>query len=165
MPFAVTDVALPNDDVAPVLVIGIDNPSRGDDALGPLLLERVQAQRMPDVECLGDFQLQVEFALDLIGRERVVFVDATVRGDDPFTFEPVAPAHDASATTHALSPAAVLDTYVKLTGLPPPVAHVLAIRGYGFELGAPLSAAASTNLELAVAALRPRLLAARPAAS
>jgi hydrogenase maturation protease len=139
--------------VAPVLVIGAGNPSRGDDALGPSLLDRIAALDLPGVECITDFQLQVEHALDLIGRERVVFVDATVEGDAPFTLAPLAPARDASATTHALSPAAVLDTYVGVTRLPLPDVCLLAIRGYDFELGEPLSARAEANLDAAFAAL------------
>ena len=53
---------------APRLVIGIGNPSRGDDAIGPLAVERLEALALPGVELLTDFQLQVEHALDLIGR-------------------------------------------------------------------------------------------------
>jgi hydrogenase maturation protease len=140
-------------DVAPSLVIGIGNPSRGDDALGPRLVERLEAQALPSVECVTDFQLQVEYALDLVGRERVVFVDATASGDAPFTLTPLAPSRDASFTTHALSPAAVLDTYVALTGLPLPDVRVLAIRGYRFGLGEPLSDEAAANLDVAWAAV------------
>lgn len=143
--------------VAPRLVLGVGNPSRGDDALGPLLLDRLEAQGLRGVECLTDFQLQVEHALDLVGRESVIFVDATVEGEGPFAFQAVEPRRDASATTHALSPAAVLDTYAHVTGLPLPSAHVLAIRGYVFELGAPLSERASANLDAASAWLAQRL--------
>ncbi len=143
--------------VAPFLVIGIGNPSRGDDALGPLLVERIEAMELPGVECLTDFQLQVEYALDLVGREEVVFVDATVAGDAPFTFAPAVPVRDASATTHALTPAAVLETYVRVTGLPLPATHVFAIRGYAFELGEGLSSGAVANLEAAARLLGQRL--------
>ena len=141
---------------APILVIGIGNPSRGDDALGPLALERLAALELPDVELLADFQLQVEHALDLEGRREVIFIDASVAAAAPFEFGPVAPAADASATTHALSPAAVLDTYRRVIGVPPP-ARVLAIRGQAFELGDPLSARAAKHLDLAVAMLAQRL--------
>lgn len=139
--------------VAPFLVIGIGNPSRGDDALGPLLVERIEAMELPGVECLTDFQLQVEHALDLVGREQVVFVDATVAGEARCSLAPVAPARDASATTHALTPAALLDAYVRVTGLALPATHVLAIRGYAFELGEDLSASARANLEAAARVL------------
>ena len=139
--------------VAPFLVIGIGNPSRGDDALGPLLVERIEAMELPGVECLTDFQLRVEHALDLVGREQVVFVDATVAGEARCSLAPVAPARDASATTHALTPAALLDAYVRVTGLALPATHVLAIRGYAFELGEDLSASARANLEAAARVL------------
>jgi len=143
--------------VAPWLVIGVGNPSRGDDALGPLLIERLQARALPGVECLTDFQLQVEYALDLIGREEVVFVDGTVCGDAAFTFEAASPERDASATTHALTPAAVLDAYVRVTDEALPAVHVLAIRGYEFELGDGLTERAAVNLELAEVMLASRL--------
>lgn len=150
--------------VAPVLVIGVGNPSRGDDALGPLLVDRIDALELPGVACLTDFQLQVEHALDLVGRERVVFVDATVEGDLPFVLSALAPCRDASATTHALSPAAVLHTYVAITDSAPPASHLLAIRGHRFDLGTELSDDAGRNLDAAFAALVPLLAGATRAA-
>jgi hypothetical protein len=56
-----------------------------------------------------------------------------------------------------MSPAAVLATYVAVHGSDPPPAQVLAIRGEAFELGAPLSAAASANLDAAVRSFVERL--------
>jgi len=142
--------------LARTLVIGIGNPSRGDDAIGPLAMERLAALGLTDVELLTDFQLQVDYALDIAGRSDVVFIDASVDADAPFEFAPVAPAADASVTTHALSPAAVLETLRRLGGEVPP-AHVLAVRGYAFELGAPLSTQAAQNLDAAIAMLAARL--------
>jgi hydrogenase maturation protease len=133
---------------ASILIIGIGNPSRGDDALGPMLIDRLEALHLADVELLTDFQLQVEFALDLQGRQRVIFVDASFDAAPPFTFAPVVAAEDASFTSHALSPSAVLHAYQKLIGTPPP-AYVLAIRGEAFELGEGLSAQAAANLDVA----------------
>jgi hydrogenase maturation protease len=137
----------------PILVIGIGNPSRGDDSIGPLAIERLEALGLPGVDLLTDFQLQVEHALDLVGRSEVVFVDATVAGEGPFSIEPVTPAADQSATTHALAPAAVLHVYRQCTAAPLPAARVLAVRGFEFELGAPLSEAAAANLDGALEAL------------
>lgn len=139
--------------VAPLLVIGIGNPSRGDDAIGPLAIERLEAMDLPGVELLTDFQLQVEHALDLLGRREVIFVDATVAGDGAFSFDPITPEADQGATTHALAPAAVLDVYRRYTDAPLPAARVLAVRGVEFELGAPLSEAAARNLDAAFEAL------------
>ena len=141
---------------APILIIGIGNPSRGDDALGPLLIERLEALALPDVELLTDFQLQVEFSLDLQARQKVIFVDASLNAAAPFTFSPVLAAEDTSYSSHALSPGAVLHAYQKLFGEPPP-SYVLAIRGEAFELGEGLSEAAEKHLEAALGWLRERV--------
>ena len=143
--------------VAPVLVLAIGNPSRGDDALGPLAAQRLGELALPGVEVLTDFQLQVEHALDLLGRSLVVFIDAAASGNAPFELRPLEAAADARHTSHSLSPAAVLDTYRRLTGNEPPPALLLAVRGHDFELGAPLSCGASSNLRAALAALTPSL--------
>ena len=134
----------------PVLIIGIGNPSRGDDALGPRLIERLEALDLPDVELLTDFQLQVEYAYDMQGREAVIFADASVSGIDPYAFTRTEPEADTSYSSHALSPAAVLHTYRQLYGEPPP-AWTLAIRGHEFDLGTDLSPLAAGNLEQALA--------------
>jgi hydrogenase maturation protease len=146
----------PAAEVAPVLVLAIGNPSRGDDALGPLAAQRLAELQLPGVEVLTDFQLQVEHALDLLGRRLVVFVDAAAEGP-PFDLRPLAPAADLGCLTHRLSPAAVLDVYRRLTGVPPPPARLLAIRGVDFALGAALSVAAADHLQQALQALAPIL--------
>jgi hydrogenase maturation protease len=139
---------------APVLVFGWGNPSRGDDALGPLLVEGIESLKLPGVECLTDFQLQVEHALDLQGRQRVLFVDASIDAADPFSVGMIGPKKDASFTTHAMSPQAVLQVYLDLEDEAPPPCWLLAIRGERFELGEPLSANATANLEAAVSWVR-----------
>ena len=140
----------PGPEIASRLIIGIGNPSRGDDAIGPCAIERLEALNLPDAELLTDFQLQVEHALDIMGRREVVFIDAAASGAEPFDFSPGNPQADASATSHALSPAAVLEALLRITDAPLPAAFVLAVRGYDFELGAPMSAAAARNLEAAL---------------
>lgn len=131
---------------APVLVFGWGNPSRGDDALGPLFVDAVEAMQLPGVECLTDFQLQVEHALDLKGRQRVLFVDASADAAAPFTFERIEPARDASFTTHAVSPQAILQVFREVEAEPPPPCWLLAIRGDAWELGTMLSESARQNL-------------------
>lgn len=144
---------------APLLVIGIGNPSRGDDAIGPVAIERLEVLDLPDVELLTDFQLQVEHALDLVGRREVVFIDAAASGPVPYSFEPASPAEDAQPSTHALSPAAVLAAFRRVTEAPLPSAFVLAVRGYDFALGAGLSEAAAVNLDAGLRMLITRLTA------
>lgn len=139
---------------APLLVLGIGNPSRGDDAIGPSFIERASLALAAEIargeiELLTDFQLQIEHALDLEGRQRVVFVDASVRAAPPFELSRLTAKRDASISTHAMSPAAVLETFRAVVG-EPPEAWVLAIRGERFELGEPLSAQAEAHLDAAL---------------
>jgi hydrogenase maturation protease len=134
----------------PVLIFGWGNPSRGDDALGPLFVERIEALNLPGVECLTDFQLQVEHALDLEERERILFVDASLDAEAPFRHRRLSPARDATFSTHAITPESVMQVYVDLQDDDPPPCELLAIRGERFELGEPLSPAAAAHLEAAL---------------
>lgn len=140
--------------LAPVLVFALGNPSRGDDALGPTLAARLESANWPEVEVIVDFQLQVEHALDLAGRRLVIFVDAALDVERACEVRAIKPARDESHTSHALSPAAVLETFERITGQAAPEAHILAIRGQSFELGAPLSAIAIDAVESAWEMLR-----------
>lgn len=136
---------------APTLVFGWGNASRGDDALGPLFVERVRELALAGVDCLDDYQLQPEHALDLIGRERVLFVDASVACGSPFELTSLQPQRDSSFSSHAMSPAALLQAYIDVQGSNPPPATLLAIRGERFELGEAMTEAAQLNLEAALA--------------
>jgi hydrogenase maturation protease len=138
---------------ARIVVFAWGNPSRGDDALGPAFLaeaEAIAGRTALDVAFVTDFQLEPEHATDLLARDLALFVDASATASPPFTFEAVAPRHDRSFTTHAMTPAALLATFGDAFATPPP-AFVLAIRGERFELGEPLGAAARANLGAALA--------------
>lgn len=135
----------------PYLMFAYGNPSRGDDALGPLLLEAIKQQSdLPALELLTDFQLQVEHALDLQQRRLVLFVDAAVASDAPFSFSELQAQYDHSYTSHAMSPQAVMAVYQQLCPLPLPACFLLAIKGESFELGEGISASASEHLQLAL---------------
>lgn len=131
----------------PILVFGYGNPSRGDDALGPAFVDAVAAMQLDGVDCLTDFQLQVEHAMDIKDRKQVWFVDASSALTDNFGVTEVFAARDHTFTTHAISPAAVLQAYQQVEGDVPPQTFLLAIRGESFALGEAMSA--SANLALA----------------
>lgn len=135
--------------LAPVVILACGNPSRGDDALGPLLLDRLQewldaAGLAEGFELISDFQWQIEHALDLVGRRLALFIDAGMQTPAPLRFGAV-PAIDAAIPdTHALSPAAVLAVLPRIAQ-PVPPAFVLCVAGECFELGEGLSTAASRH--------------------
>ena len=134
----------------PILLFGYGNPGRGDDALGYLFIEAMAQRALPQVECLTDMQLQVEHVTDLVGREKIIFIDADVSCAEPYVFEPLTAQHDCSYTSHAMTPAALLHAYHQVYGRPAPPAYVLRIRGYAFELGNELSESAEKNLSAAI---------------
>jgi hydrogenase maturation protease len=136
----------------PMLVFGWGNRSRGDDALGPLCVERLRAAlpRRDDIEFLDDYQLMVEHVLDLDGRSRVLFIDASLGCAAPFETLALRPAADGSLSSHALSPQALLQVYRELHDDDPPPCTLLAIRGLRFELGEPPSAGALAHLDAAL---------------
>lgn len=140
-----------------VLVIGYGNPGRLDDGLGPTFAEAIARKAIPGVTVESNYLLNVEDAADVSEHDVVVFVDAAVRGREPFSFERVEPRTDISFTSHHMEPAAVLglatDMFeAKTRGC------VLGIRGYEFdEFGHRLSDGAQNNLIDAIAFLEDRL--------
>lgn len=133
------------------MIIGYGNPSRGDDALGPSLLEQLQelqpAGMGPAVyEPITDFQLQIEHVTDLASRNLLLFVDASLTAGAPFEFTRLTPQRDHSYSSHSLSPATLLSVYQDVYKTAPPPAYLLTIPGYSFELGAPLGPQASAHL-------------------
>ncbi len=148
------------------VLFGYGNPSRGDDALGPRLLDRAEAWLADhldlDVTPVADFQLQIEHTLDLKGRSVALFLDADAGCPAPFAFRRAGPSQDASYSTHELSPGALLHVYRLVEGAEPPPAFILGIRGERFELGDPLSPQAQEHLEAAWAFLQSLLADPRP---
>ena len=135
--------------MAKLLLFGYGNPGRGDDALGPELIARIEHLHFSGVECQNDMQLQVEHVTDLADCDRVLFVDADMSCAEPFEFSELSPEKDGSYTSHAMNPNALLHAYRQVYGKDAPPASLLRIRGYDFELGEPLTDKASDNLDAA----------------
>jgi hydrogenase maturation protease len=135
-----------------LLVFGWGNRSRGDDALGPLCVERLReaCSGRDDIEFIDDYQLMVEHVLDLNGRERVLFIDASLGCAPPFETLQLRAAADGSLSSHSLSPQALLQVYRDLHDDEPPPCTLLAIRGERFELGEPPGAIALSHLDAAL---------------
>lgn len=128
------------------VVLAVGNDARGDDALGPLLLDRLAASAWPGVRTVLDFQFQVEHALDLEGAAGAVFVDAHRQQAELVQLVPLEVADGVRAGSHVLSPGEVLAVGRRL-GIALPAAWVLSLRGEGFELAAGLSPIGARSLE------------------
>jgi hydrogenase maturation protease len=137
-----------------IVVFGWGNTSRGDDAIGPLLLADLEAAQLPGVETIEDFQLQIEHTLDMVGADLLLFLDAGTQTAAPYVFYEAKPAGTFTASTHALLPEALLSVYQQVHGHPPPPAFVLCVRGEQFGLGEPMSEVAIERLEAAKGLVR-----------
>lgn len=140
-----------SDATADILIVGYGNPGRQDDGLGPALAEALERRALPGVAVDSDYQLTVEHA-EMAARHRVVvFADATVEGDEPFTWSRLEPGEaGVRFTSHHLAPADVLALARDLFGAEPD-AYLLAIRGTRFgRLESGLSPGARAALNAAV---------------
>ncbi|MCP5244133.1 MAG: hydrogenase maturation protease [Burkholderiales bacterium] len=144
--------------MAKILLFGYGNPGRGDDALGPLLVERFRRPQRAHVRVQTDMQLLIEHVTDLQGCGQVVFADADVGCAEPFHFSAIQAQQDDSYTSHALTPAALLHVYRQVYQCDAPAAFLLRIRGYNFALGDSLSDRAADNLNAAVRFINQRVM-------
>jgi hydrogenase maturation protease len=141
---------------APVLIFAIGNESRGDDALAPLLLRKVeqwlQAEGMDEAkfELIEAFQLQIENTLDMQGRELILFIDAGIATPVPFSFIRAEASATPNLFSHALTPDSLLALHAQIHHEAAPAAFILCLRGEQFELGAALSVAAAGRMNQAL---------------
>jgi hydrogenase maturation protease len=131
-----------------ILLYGYGNPARGDDALGPTLVERVQNTMAAKIDYLVSMQLSIEDALNIAGYDMVIFADASKVVQSDFVMEKIQASAQVSFSMHAISPAYVMHlckTYMSES----PEIYVLHLKGFQWELGQPLSEGASSALESA----------------
>ena len=129
---------------AGILIVGYGNPGRQDDGLGPQIVAELERLRLPGLALDADYQLSIEHADDLRQVRKAIFVDAAVRGPEPFQVRSLEPSRGIEFTSHTLGPEAVLaicaDTY-RYT----PEALLVAVRGYSFEFAEGLTEKARYN--------------------
>ena len=133
------------------LVLGWGNPGRGDDGLGPALVDLLGERAPGGVDVESDYQLQVEDAAECAGHRRVIFVDADRTGPEPFSCRRLEPSSAAlSFSSHSVSPGGLLALTRELFGKEPE-AWLVGVRGYEFDsFHEGLSRRARSNLAAAV---------------
>ena len=135
----------------PGLVIGYGNPGRGDDGIGPRLVELLEERPWPGagvVDLVAAFQLAPEHAADVAAHAWVVFADAAADGPAPFDVRPVTASASAAFTTHVMEPGAVMALAAGFGGRT--AAWLLSVRGDRFGADGTLSRRATANLEAAL---------------
>lgn len=131
-----------------VLVIGIGNPVRGDDAVGCHAAHALEQfyRGDPQVEVMAVHQLTPELADDISQSAFVLFLDAAA-GDQPgaIRHHSVAPTPGGRGFSHHFTPASLLAAAESLYG-DAPSAAILTIVGASFEVGEQLSPLVAARL-------------------
>ncbi len=155
-----TTLSLDYFDDAEALIYGIGNIGRQDDGLGWEFIDWLESNALcARAEKVKFYQLNLEDA-DLISHKRkVLFIDASRDASlAHFRLYKTEPKMDFSFTSHAMSIETIMATCGQCFDRIPEV-HVLAIRGYEWELQIGLTARAQHNLALASAQLQALALA------
>lgn len=117
------------------LVIGYGSPIRGDDALGPMVAERLLDLDLPaDVDILIRQTLTPDLAGNLNDAEMAIFIDASTDGPagELVCRRVVADPNASLAMVHFLNPAGLLSWTRQVYGRAPQ-AYVLSFRGENFD--------------------------------
>jgi len=91
-----------------LLVIGYGNTLRGDDGVGPRVVEAVAALDLPNVQTLSCDLLTPELADPIAQAKLVVFVDAAIDAPREVQLRPLAPAESSQIMAHAADPRTLL---------------------------------------------------------
>jgi hydrogenase maturation protease len=133
-----------------ILLLALGNPARGDDGLGPVLAEHFEQAPVASLTTMWNYQASVEDAADLAEHDVVIFVDASLAGPEPFSFQRLYGRPAASLSSHDLAPEAVVNLARETLGWQG-IAYLLAIRGYAFEAFVEsLSERAHVNLQTVI---------------
>jgi len=140
-----------------VLVIGYGNPAREDDGIGPAAVEIIGKYGIDGITVDANYQPTVEDAAALAQHDYVVFIDASMTGEEPFTFSRLHPKHQMRFSSHSVEPEEVLwlaqDLFNARTE-----AYILGVRGYSFSMFTEnMTEKASENLKKALDFLVPVL--------
>lgn len=144
-----------------VRVIGVGNPDRGDDGVGPAVAARVAAESPPDVGVVVSIADPTRLIDRWSGADVVVVIDAVVDGSEPGTVtvldaidEPIPP-DAASVSSHGMGLAAAIELGRSLDRLPEhlTVVGVTAetFEGVGLSEGVDRAVADATEIVLEVA--------------
>ena len=136
------------------LVLGVGNPARGDDGLGPAVADLAERDaRFCGAEVRRVMQLTPELAADVAAASVVVVVDARA-GEPPghIAWAPVEPPTGPGIFSHHLTPGALVALAAFAYEQAPPM-FVVGVGARDFEAGAPLSDAVAAALPGAVDAV------------
>jgi hydrogenase maturation protease len=142
---------------AAVLVLGVGQRDRGDDAVGPAVAERAMELVPPEVTVMK--RVEPAGLIDAwAGAGLVVVTDAVRSGQPPGTVHVLhachgpLPVRTGAGGTHGLGLAEVIELGRALHRLPPELV-IVGVEAQQFGLGEPMSPQVRTGIELAAKAV------------
>lgn len=134
-----------------VLLIGYGNSLRGDDALGPMALERLR-NLLEGTEYISCHQLGPELAEPIANSDLAVFIDASATGEPGAVhvqrlFIKARQSSNSASLTHHMAPGVLLEMAQTLYGRAPQ-AMLVTGTGANFESGEGLSEQAQEALKV-----------------
>jgi hydrogenase maturation protease len=148
----------------PLLVLGLGNPLRGDDAAGRCAVRGLLDLASPDIEIREHDGEAADLLARLAGRAAAVLIDCSLSGAPPghvrrFDLAAGPPPADLRAvSSHGLGLAAALEL-ARALGVLPPRCRVFTVEGESFAIGAPLTPAVAAGVTAMVACIRAELIA------
>lgn len=138
-----------------LLCYGIGNCSRGDDGLGPELLQALTKANIPQslfkIQPEEVFQLQPEHIYDFKDTDVILFLDADSRFSSGIKFNAITANNiENPFVSHALEPELLLAMHQTLTDQATPPAFLLSMGTASVELGENLTAQGQENLSKAL---------------
>jgi hydrogenase maturation protease len=143
-----------------IVVIGVGNRDRGDDAVGPIVCDRIGELDLPDVESIVFEGSVLDISIHWSTVDRVFIVDAAEPAGEPGRITEV----DGRATrlvlpgqlsTHTIDVGAAIELARALDRLPAELT-IIGIEGAEFEFGAWLTSAVEHAADTVVATLERR---------
>lgn len=116
-----------------ILLIGFGNPAREDDGLGIAVAEAVEKMEIEGVSVDSNYQLTVEDAATIAEHDIVIFADASIEGEEPFSFFEIIPSEDPKMDSHSMEPDSLMGL-AKEAFNAKAEGYMLGIRGYSFSM-------------------------------
>ena len=126
-----------------VLIIGYGNTLRGDDGVGPYIVDRLSQRNRTGVQTRVVFQLTPELSQEVAGAVAVIFVDADTT-TEAVRCDVVEESAETDSFTHVLGPQLLLRLARTVFGSAPP-AWMVRVAGQDYALGEQLSDVARGN--------------------
>jgi hydrogenase maturation protease len=140
-----------------ILIYGIGNPGRQDDALGILLAQEMeiwaQEKKFSNIVVDQNYQLNIEDSEKITHYDIIIFADASIDKKRNFSFSEIEPDLIADFTMHSVRPSFIVGLSAKIFESRPK-SFLLQIRGYKWELIENISPKARLNLEASIEFLK-----------